>query len=208
MLDLLTDIALIFSFLLAPGFYIWTVWNQRRYRNVIYTWKYPGAAVITLIAFALNLALFILTAIFFSGILGSRTYPEIFNFTADTMRHLALVSGAFMVGLTLLYLGVHRMMSQIICYEGIWLLRVEGLSPFPKRKLLKWDHIRDYYTREDYPVTEYFFICRKDFHGQKRVKIKVPLPAHAGFEQILDHFLNHSIPDDGESLVIPDFSGK
>ena len=206
MLDLLSDIALIFSFVLAPSFYMWTVVRQRSYNGLLMHWRMTGTAILTLVAFSVNLALFIMTAIFFSGILGSRSYPEVFTFSADTMRRLAMISGSFMVGMTLLYLGIHRMMRQLITHRGIWFLKVEGLLPFPQRKLLPWSVIRDYYVKEDYPVTQYFLILHKTPGLPAKMKMRVPFHSNERFKCLINEKLaiSDDLPGDEIWFRIPD----
>jgi len=210
MLDLLSDIALIFSFVLAPSFYMWSVIKQRSYTGLIMHWRMTGTAVLTLVAFSVNLALFIMTAIFFSGILGSRSYPEVFTFSPDTMRRLAMISGSFMVGMTLTYLGIHKMMRQLITHSGIWYIKVEGMFPFPQRKLLPWSVVRDYYTIEDYPVTQYYLILNKTPGLPSKMRIRVPFHSNDRFKSILNERLAISDDLSGDEIwfQIPDFRDK
>lgn len=208
LLNWITDASLVFSFLLAPLFYIWAVRKDRKISNVIYSWKVPGTAVLTIAAFAINLALFISTAMFFSGILGSRTYPELFTFSGDTMRRLALVSGSLLIGVTLFYLGFMRMLSQIVTSEGIWLVKYKGMLPVPTRELVTWISIQDYYYREDYPVRNYTFICKRGESRRINQQVKVPFPASADFERMLDHFLNIQLSEDLDYFILPDIKGS
>jgi hypothetical protein len=208
-LNWITDAALVFSFLLSPLFFFWAARNEKKIPHSVYSWKIPGAAVLTIAAFAINLGLFISMAIFFSGILGSRTYPELFTFSGDTMRRLALVSGSLMFGVTLVYLGMMRTLTQIVTSEGIWLIERKGLDILPRRTLLPWTSIQDYYFREDYPVRLYSFISLDKNNCRKQVVLKVPFPACSEFEHILEHFLNMELNEDSDYFSLPDFrSGK
>lgn len=208
LLNWITDAVLVFSFLLAPLFYFWAVRKERKISNMIYSWKVPGTAVLTIVAFVINLSLFIATAIFFSGILGTRTYPELFTFSADSMRRLALVSGSLLIGVTLVYLGFMRTLTQIVTSEGIWLVKYKGFLPIPSRELISWMSIQDYYFREDYPVKNYTFICRLEDNRRVQQQVKVPFPASADFERMLQHFLNIELSEDLDYFILPDFKSR
>jgi hypothetical protein len=201
-LDWLTDASLVFAFLIAPALYLWAIRYHRSYRGVIYSWKIPGTATLTIVAFALNLSLFILTAIFFSGILGSRTYPEIFTFSADSMRRFAMISGFLLIGFTLIYMGLVRTLTHLITRDGICLIRFRGLFFLPVRQRLAWSDMQDYFFREDYPVREYTFLLNAPNGGRNKVSFKVPYTACADFEQILSHFLDLEMPDEDEPFKI------
>lgn len=208
LLDWVTDASLVFSFLAAPLFYAWSVRRNRSITGIIFSWKSQGSALLTIVAFGINLSLFILMAVFFSGILGSRTYPEIFTFSADTMRRLALVSGSLLFGITLIYLGLTRSMTHLVTTQGIWLVGYHPYWFFPIRKLTQWHELKDYFYREDYPIREYNLIGTGNGNRRMQQKVKVPLTAAANFERILMHFLEMDISDDPEFMSIPDFRSR
>jgi len=186
MLILLADLALIFSFGIAPALLFFSFWRRRKISGVILSWKQTGAAILTIGAFVLNLTLFISTAIFFSGILGSRTYPEWFTFPPDKMRQLAMITGSLLFGLTLLYIAIGQWFIQLVTTEGILYTTYHSVLPIPIYKKITWGQIRDYYTRSDFPVTIYTLLLKKEEELGPSVQLRIPFYVQDEFQRIVD----------------------
>jgi len=186
MFETLFQFALLFGFVVAPLFFGVTVLYRKRVNRVLMEWKKPKLALFTILAFVLNLGLFVLTCFFFAAYLGRLENIRIIDFPAEAMQRLTTSCFLLMVGVTFLYLGIQNLYSQFVRVDGILLQEFSFRRMRMVQQLVAWEDIKDYYIRSDYPITNYYLVV-PDAEGRfNRIQLKVPFYALPRFEALLE----------------------
>jgi hypothetical protein len=178
--------SILFGFVLGPIFFAITTLYRKRVTRVIMDWKKPKLALFTILAFVVNLALFVLTCFFFAAYLGRLENIRIIDVPAQAMQRLATSSFVLMVGVTFLYLGIQNLFTQFIVMEGVLLQSFSWRRFRLVQRLISWDEIKDYYIKSDYPVTNFYLITPNSQGQYDRTLLRVPFYALPRFEALMD----------------------
>ena len=178
--------ALLFCFGVSPLVFLLSVLFKRKYQNVILEWKKTQQVITTIIAFVLNLTFFVLTSFFFASYLGRIEGIQLIDLPAQTMYYLGIDSFMLLVGITIFYFALQNFYSQFVTLDGVYYAPSPLLFWKNDNKLLRWEEIKDYYVKSDYPITIYHFIVQKEPLVYDRIQIKVPFYTQEKFEEILD----------------------
>ena len=177
---------LAFSLAVAPVFFGLSLAYRRQFRGVVIEWKKAQLVIYTILAFVCNLTLFVLTCFFLAGYLGQIEGVALINVASPHMQRLALDCFLLFGGVALAFLGAQNFLTQYITHHGIYV----GGPFFGRRglrsRLLRWEDIKDYYVRSDYPVSHYHFIIEKPQGNYGRMAFKVPFYAVPRFDVLLE----------------------
>ncbi|MCS6905632.1 MAG: hypothetical protein RML72_12970 [Bacteroidia bacterium] len=178
-------LALGWGVVIAPIFLIVSIFYKSKHTQVLMEWKRTEMVFITIVAFILSLIFFIaccfFTACFMGKVEGIKILSEL---SPDTLRLLALDSLTCLAGVIFAFLGLQHYFVQYITKEGIVIGNIRpGRS---KPIVVKWENIRDYYTRTEYPITNYNFIIQKGELSFMRLPISVPFYIRSQFENVIE----------------------
>lgn len=182
--DLILNVSLIFALVGAPVFLAAAFWYRRSLGRPTFVWPISEMVVVTIVYFITSLLLFIVgVSCFFShwGYLDAIALEEPYK---SHFFYLGISSLLFLGGLSMFYLGLRKLLVQVVVPEGV--IMNERLVPLPNSlKLIPWENIVDYYVVADYPNVVMNFII-KDETRFSRHAIKVPIYLKDEFEEFID----------------------
>ncbi len=181
----LHTICLGLGLVIAPLFFMLSLWYKRQFKNIILEWKKNQLVIYTIIAFVLNLILFILTCFFFAGYLGRIEGLRLIEISPELMMHLSIDSLALLIGVTVAYFGIQNFYSQFVTTEGIHLKPNWASDALTVDHFITWSQVMDVYTQSDYPMTIYRFIIQLPDGSYTRKQLSVPFYALSHFEGLL-----------------------
>lgn len=201
------NISLIFSILVAPVFLAISVGYRKHLGKAVYSWHIPEMVLVTIVYFITSLLLFIVGfSCFFShwGFLGN---VELGTSMSEQFLNLGVSCILLLAGLSMVYLGLRKVLVQLVMEKGI--IMNEKIVPLPNSlRITKWDQIVDYYIVPDYPNAVFNFIVGEENLIFKRQVIKVPIFLKDEFEGFLERKMDTSHADrqDGSRISRPYFS--
>lgn len=184
-IQLLHTTALFFALGAAPLFYLLTWMYRRSFKRVEYEWKKPQTVAVTIVSFIANLTLFILACFFFAGYYGS-VKIDLVALSPEEMKLLSIDCMLFFAGVSAAYMGVQNLFIQYVCKEGVLVQKFEWRRLRVRKTYIYWNEIKDYFTRNDYPVTYYNFIVKQNNETFGRKTLRVPFYALNRFESLLE----------------------
>lgn len=184
-LNLIHVSALVFTLVIAPAIYLLSLAFKRQFKDVEYEWKKPQVILFTIISFIINLALFILACFFFAGYYRNVSL-DIIQIPPTAMWQLSVDCMLFFMGVTALYVSLQNYFVQFIALQGIIIPAFSWKKIRFQHILIRWQDIRDYYVRTDYPITYYHFILQNSAGEFTKRSLKIPFYALARFESILE----------------------
>ncbi len=184
-IEIILNASMIFALVGAPMFLAAAFWYRRSLGKTTFVWPISEMVVVTIVYFITSLLLFIVgVSCFFShwGYLDSVSMEEPFN---SHFFNLGVSCLLLLGGLSLFYMGLRKLLVQVIVPEGI--IMNERLVPLPNSvKLILWENIVDYYVVADYPNVVVNFIIRDEGGRYGRHAIKVPIYLKDELEECID----------------------
>ena len=177
--------SLILPAIVAPLILLLAYIYKRQFTQVVYQWRKPQVVYLTIGAFVLILALFVMTCFFFAGHFG-RIQLGFVELTATEMWQLTVDSLLLAVGVMGIYIGLKDFFVQYICTDGILVERFNWRRLRMQFAFIEWQDIKDYYVRSDYPITHYHFILQAQEGQFTRRSIRVPFYALQEFDNLLE----------------------
>lgn len=186
MYDWLHILVLLTSVGVAPAVLLMCWTYQKQYRDITLQWRKPSLVVATLVVFVINLMLLVLGCFLFAGYLGQIQGLGLVHLSPDHMRLLALDCMLGMGALTVLYLATQIVLTQRVGHGGIHQQRYPWSRETVRERMLRWDQIKDYYVKSDYPITHYYFLVQQPDGSYEKKRLRVPFYALPRFEALLE----------------------
>ncbi len=174
---------------IAPALYGLSVLLKGQHSDVLVAWRRQQLdVVLTILAFIVNLNLFIVGFFFLASCYGDFEVWRVNRFSREQLEWLALDCVLAMAGVTQLFFAAQNYALQFITTDGI------VTAPFafwvrPEKRIIHWHRIKDYYYPKDcpdYPVVQ-IFLTVQDLDGRyRRRTLKTPMYVLKDLEMALN----------------------
>ncbi|MCS7085889.1 MAG: hypothetical protein RMM53_08665 [Bacteroidia bacterium] len=173
----------------APALYGLSVLLKGQYSEILIAWRRQQAdVVLTILAFIVNLNLFIIGFFFLASCYGDFDVWRVNRLSREQLEWLALDCVLAMAGVIQLFFAAQNYVLQFITTDGVVLAPFAFWLP-PDKRIIPWHRIKDfYYPKEcpDYPVIQIHLIVQ-DLDGYyRRRTIKAPMYVLKDLEMALN----------------------
>jgi hypothetical protein len=162
---------------------------KNQHSEVLVAWRRQHLdVVLTILAFIVNLNLFIVGFFFLASCYGDFEVWRINRLSREQLEWLALDCVLVMAAVTQLFFAAQNYVLQFITTDGIVLAPFAFWLP-PERRILHWHRIKDYYYPKDcpdYPVVQIHLTVHDPDGCYRRRTLKVPMYVLKDLEMALN----------------------